>query len=129
MIRRPSGPTSIANWRIAPVATQRISVSRVSIAGVLLLTWIAIANAQPANAKPKPNGSISGRVTIDGKAAAGVPVAAVLGESVNRRDAAGRAVSDVQGYYLISGLTRLPKARPAFVGASRSPKVRLCRRE
>jgi protocatechuate 3,4-dioxygenase beta subunit len=62
------------------------------------------ANAQSANPKPKPTGSISGRVTIDGNPAAGIPVAAVLGESVNRRDATAKAITDVQGYYLISGL-------------------------
>lgn len=86
------------------MTSQRISLSRVSISAVLLLSWITIANAQSANPKPKPNGSIAGRVTVDGKAAAGIPIAAVAGETVNRRDAAAKAVSDVEGYYLISGL-------------------------
>lgn len=87
-----------------PVAPQGVSLSRVSIIGVLLLTCATLANSQSANPKPKPTGSISGRVTIDGKAAAGIHVAAVAGETVNRRDAAGKAISDVEGYYLISGL-------------------------
>lgn len=86
------------------MANRQISLSGVFKVGVLLIAWITIANAQSANPKPKPTGSISGRVTIDGNAAAGIPVAAVSGESVNRRNAAARAVSDVQGYYLISGL-------------------------
>lgn len=86
------------------MASQRISLSRISIIGILLFTWITVANAQTGNPKPKPNGSISGCVTIDGKAAAGIPVAAVSGESVNRREAAARAVSDVEGNYQILGL-------------------------
>ena len=86
------------------MASYRISFFRISIAGILLLAWIAVATAQSADLKPKPNSSISGRVTIDDKAAAGIPVAAVAGESINRRDASARAVSDVEGHYRISGL-------------------------
>lgn len=88
------------------MTSQKILLSRIAIRGLLLLlTWTTIANAQSANPKPKANGSIAGRVTIDGKGAAGISIGAVLGESVNRRDAAAKAVSDVQGYYLISGLS------------------------
>src|SRR6185295_13359188 len=90
--------------RIPWLASKQISLSRVSIVGVLLLAFITVANGQSANPTPKPTGSISGRVTIDGNAAAGVTVAAVSGETVNRRNASARAVSDVQGYYVISGL-------------------------
>jgi hypothetical protein len=63
-----------------------------------------IVNAQSSAPKPKPNGSISGRITVDGKGAAGIPVAAVEGPSVNRRDAPARTFSDVEGNYQISGL-------------------------
>ena len=86
------------------MASYRTSFFRISIAGILLLAWIAAATAQSADLKPKPNSSISGRVTIDGKAAAGIPLAAVAGESINRRDASARAISDVEGHYRISGL-------------------------
>jgi hypothetical protein len=99
-----NGPTLMAKGRIPSLASKQISLSRVSIIGVLLLAFITVANAQSAAPNPKPTGSISGRVTIDGNAAAGIPVAAVSGETVNRRNAAAKAVSDVQGYYLISGL-------------------------
>lgn len=84
------------------MASKQILLSRVSIIGVLLLAFITVAKAQTAS--PKPNGSISGRVTIDGNAAPGIPVAAVSGESINRRNAAAKAISDAQGYYVISGL-------------------------
>ena len=87
------------------MASQRISLFRSFIIVVLVFAWITIANAQAGDPKPKPTGSISGRVTIDGQAAAGIPVAAVSGETVNRRDATARAMTDVQGYYLISGLS------------------------
>jgi hypothetical protein len=102
MMTRTKRPNLDCEMENSIVASQRISLSRISMIGVLLLACTTIASAQSPN--PKPNGSISGRVTIDGKAAAGIPVAAVAGETVNRRDASGKAVSDVEGYYLISGL-------------------------
>lgn len=80
------------------MAPQRVSFSRIFIIGILTLAAITIASAQAAT------GSISGRVTVDGKPAAGIPVAAVAGETVNRRDAAARAVSDSEGHYRVSGL-------------------------
>src|SRR5207248_4522902 len=66
------------------------------------------ANAQSSDAKIKANGSISGRVTISGKAADGIPVAAVAGETVNRRDTAARSVTDSEGHYPLSGLAPGP---------------------
>ena len=86
------------------MANQKLLLSRISIIGVLLLGWMSVATGQSADPKPKPNGSISGRVTLAGKAAAGIPVVAVSGDSVNRRDAAGRTVTDIEGRYQISGL-------------------------
>jgi len=94
----------MAKGRIPSLESKQILLSPVAMIGVLLLAFITVASAQSADPKPKPTGSISGRVTIDGNAAAGIPVAAVSGETVNRRNSAARAVSDVQGYYLISGL-------------------------
>jgi hypothetical protein len=70
--------------------------------GVLLLLLPCLATAQEQKANPV--GSISGRVMIEGKAAAGIPVAAVAGQSVNRRDAAARTVTDNEGRYLLNGL-------------------------
>src|ERR1700740_911242 len=78
---------------------------RLANVGVLLVLLPTIAGAQAADSKPKPSGSISGRITIDGKGAAGIPVAAIEGQSVNRRDAAAHALSDLEGNYQISGLT------------------------
>jgi hypothetical protein len=78
---------------------------RLANIGVLLFLWPAVAGAQTAPSKPKPTGSISGRITIDGKGAAGIPVAVIEGQSVNRRDAAAHVLSDLEGDYQVSGLT------------------------
>jgi 5-hydroxyisourate hydrolase-like protein (transthyretin family) len=86
------------------MATQRISLFRISITGILLLAGIAIANAQPAAPQPKPIGSISGHVIINGKAAAGITVGALGGENFNRRIPAAQTVTDSEGYYRLAGL-------------------------
>ncbi len=62
------------------------------------------ASAQAPDAKTKATGSISGRVTIGGKAAEGIPVAAFGGENFDRRVAAAKAVTDSDGRYHLSGL-------------------------
>jgi hypothetical protein len=64
----------------------------------------SIARAQTPEVKPKPTGSISGRVTVGGNAADGIPVVAIAGQSVNRRDAAARSVTDSDGRYRLSEL-------------------------
>lgn len=71
---------------------------------IVLFLQLTIANAQTSEVKAKPTGSISGHVTIGGKPADGIPVVAVAGETVNRRDAAGRTVTDSEGNYRLSGL-------------------------
>ena len=64
----------------------------------------SLARGQTPDVKPKPTGSISGHVMIDGKAVSGIPVAAVAGITVNRRDASAQAVTDNEGFFLLSGL-------------------------
>ena len=64
----------------------------------------SIARNQTPDVKPKPIGSISGRVTLGGSAAEGIPVVAVSGQTVNRRDAAARSVTDSEGHYRLSEL-------------------------
>jgi hypothetical protein len=64
----------------------------------------SIARGQTPDVKPKPTGSISGRVTLGGSAAEGIPVVAVSGQTVNRRDAAARTVTDGEGRYRLSEL-------------------------
>lgn len=63
------------------------------------------AHGQTPDAKPKSTGSISGHVTVGGKAAAAIVVAAFGGDTINRRAAAARTVTDNEGYYRLSGLT------------------------
>jgi protocatechuate 3,4-dioxygenase beta subunit len=62
------------------------------------------ARDQTPDVKPKPTGSISGRVTLGGSPAEGIPVVAVSGQTVNRRDAAARSVTDSEGRYRLSEL-------------------------
>src|SRR5882672_2872166 len=61
------------------------------------------AQGQTSDAKPKGTGSISGRVTIGGKAAFGITVAAFGGDSYPRRSGA-KAVTDSEGRYHLFGL-------------------------
>lgn len=103
MIQAIQGPNSKLVGGF-PVPIQSRLLSRITIVGALFFLLTSIVSAQSSEPKPKPNGSISGRITIDGKGAAGVPVAAVEGQSVNRSDAPARAFSDVEGNYQISGL-------------------------
>ena len=64
----------------------------------------AFARDQTPDVMPKPTGSISGRVTLGGSPAEGIPVVAVSGQTVNRRDAAARSVTDSEGRYRLSEL-------------------------
>jgi len=74
------------------------------IATAILITFPAAMRGQTREAKPKATGSISGHVLLNGKAAAGIPVAAYGGETMARRIAAARTVTDSEGYYSLSQL-------------------------
>ena len=56
-----------------------------------ILCSASIVCGQTSAVKPNPTGSISGRVTLNGSAIEGIPVVAVSGQTVNRRDAAARS--------------------------------------
>src|SRR5437660_5870217 len=86
-----------------PSLTRLLSFSLILTAAILF-HFSGKANAQSTDAKSKGTASISGRVTINGKAAAGIPVAAFGGDSLNRRVAAARAITDSEGHYRLSGL-------------------------
>jgi hypothetical protein len=62
------------------------------------------ARDQTPDVMPKPAGSISGRVMLGGSPAEGIPVVAVSGQTVNRRDAVARSVTDSEGRYRLSAL-------------------------
>ena len=68
------------------------------IATAILITSPAAMRGQTREAKPKATGSISGHVLLNGKAAAGITVAAFGGEAMARRIAAARTVTDSEGY-------------------------------
>jgi 5-hydroxyisourate hydrolase-like protein (transthyretin family) len=77
---------------------------RILIATAASVFTLTYASAQTRDAKAKATGSISGRVTIGGKAAEGIPVAAFGGENADRRVAAAKALTDADGRYHLSGL-------------------------
>ena len=79
----------------------------ISISIVVLFTS-QISKSQTPDAKPKPTGSISGHVIIDGKAAAGIPIAAVAGSNINRRDSAARD-------RMLTAASRSTTSRPAGI--------------
>src|SRR6184192_1129040 len=84
------------------------SLTRLLCHALIAATAIVFASftvsAQAPDAKTKATGSISGRVTIGGKAAEGIPVAAFGGENFDRRVAAAKTVTDGDGRYHLSGL-------------------------
>lgn len=72
--------------------------------GVILVWARADACAQLADAGSKGTGSISGKVTIKGKPAAGIPVV-VLGGDPGNRGARAQATTDSEGRYRLLGLS------------------------
>lgn len=74
-----------------------------SFSAIVVLT-ISSVQAQQADKEVHSSGSISGQVTSRGKPVAGVPVAAIAGNTINRRNSAARSVTDGQGYYRIGSL-------------------------
>jgi protocatechuate 3,4-dioxygenase beta subunit len=74
------------------------------LASAIVLQSSSQAYGQSPDPKSKATGSISGHVTVGGKAAPGITVAAYGGETLNRRIAAAQSVTDSEGYYRLSGL-------------------------
>jgi hypothetical protein len=74
------------------------------IATAILITCPAVMRGQTRESKSKATGSISGHVLLNGKAAAGIAVAAYGGDTMSRRVAAARTVTDSEGYYSLSQL-------------------------
>jgi protocatechuate 3,4-dioxygenase beta subunit len=84
------------------------SLSRLLCFALILASGLTVSAsgdtiAQTPDAKSKGTGSISGKVTLGGKAAAGIPVAALSNDPNNRR-AAAQAITDSEGRYRIFGL-------------------------
>ena len=79
--------------------------------------------AQTPDQKSKGTGSISGKVTLGGKAAAGIPVAA-FGNDQNSRRAPAKTITDSEGHYRLFGLAaaayQIAPLTPSFVPAERN---------
>jgi hypothetical protein len=83
---------------------QRLSLGLTLAIAAGLVIAATSGHAQKPDAKPQPSGTISGHVSLRGKPIAGISVAAIAGDTVNRRDTAARTVTDGQGYYRLTGL-------------------------
>jgi protocatechuate 3,4-dioxygenase beta subunit len=70
----------------------------------IALLFLGAAQGQTIDSKPKATGSISGRVTVSGKGAAGIAVTAISADNLNRRAGTARAMTDNEGYYRLSDL-------------------------
>lgn len=79
----------------------RPSYPLIILAGTFLLCIAGSVPGQTPDAKPKASAAISGRVTVGEKPAPGILVTAGI---VNQNAATGRAISDADGNYHISGL-------------------------
>jgi protocatechuate 3,4-dioxygenase beta subunit len=81
------------------------------------------APGQTPDAKPKATGSISGKVTLGGKAAAGISVAAI-GNDPNSRRAGTQATTDNDGHYRLFGLSaaqyQVGALAPSLIPAERN---------
>jgi len=86
------------------MASHKKRPSSIFAAAIFMIASAAFARSQTPDAVRKPTGSISGRVTVGGKPAASVLVAAVAGETINRPDATARTTTDSDGHYVLSGL-------------------------
>lgn len=110
-------PTHLLSRKIIPMR----SINRVLqfLAVLSLCFMISVAQAPPKDT----SASISGRVTIGGKAAAGVPVVATVSNSFFDNKTVAKTTSDEDGNYKISGLTAgrftiLPLAKSYLIASS-----------
>ena len=85
------------------MTTLRYSVSLTLIA-VTVLFLASIVSGQSGNTTQKATGSISGRIIVDGKGAAGIAVAAFGAETI-RRVPHTQAKTDSEGSFKLTGLT------------------------
>ena len=87
---------------------------------LLILAHVAFSQSRPEPQADKPTGSISGRVTIGDKGAAGIVVSAFSGDMPTRRTA-GRTTTDSEGRYRLFGLPaaqyQVTTLAPAFTSA------------
>ncbi|MGZ8847525.1 MAG: MSCRAMM family protein, partial [Pyrinomonadaceae bacterium] len=77
-----------------------LCICSLQVFAILIASGTAL-HAQTPDAKSKPTGSISGRVTIGDKPASGIMVVA---STQNSSNVAGQATSDMDGNYRINGL-------------------------
>jgi protocatechuate 3,4-dioxygenase beta subunit len=84
--------------------SHRLSLQLALSFSAIVVLAMSSVHAQQTDKEVQPSGSISGQVTLRGKPVAGIPVAAIAGNTTNRRDSAARSLTDGQGYYRIGGL-------------------------
>jgi len=90
----------------------------------LVLVWLPKpAPAQSSDTRPKGTASISGKVTVGGKAAFGITVAAFVSENYSRT-ASAQTTTDSEGRYRLFGLAaatyQVTALAPALITAERN---------
>ncbi|MEW6208142.1 MAG: carboxypeptidase-like regulatory domain-containing protein [Acidobacteriota bacterium] len=74
------------------------------IAAIFLLLLVSGASAQDQARSKEPTGSITGRVTVDGRAAAGVSVALMPSEFSSQMQPVAKTTTDEEGRFLLTGI-------------------------
>jgi 5-hydroxyisourate hydrolase-like protein (transthyretin family) len=80
----------------------RYALSSILIAAIVIVA-ASVANCQSAGTTQKATGSISGHIIVDGKAAAGIAVAAFSAEAI-RRVPTTQVKTDSEGSFKLAGL-------------------------
>src|SRR5438270_8525858 len=80
----------------------RYTLSSILIAAIVIVA-ASVANCQSAGPTQKATGSISGHIIVDGKAAAGIAVAAFSAEAI-RRVPTTQVKTDSEGSFKLVGL-------------------------
>jgi protocatechuate 3,4-dioxygenase beta subunit len=110
------------NWRIPMTSLSRLLCFSLFLTGAVLVAAAGDTRAQTPDAKSKGTGSISGKVTLGGKAAAGIPVAALGNDPNSRR--APQATTDNEGRYRLFGLPaaqyQVAALAPSLIPAERN---------
>jgi 5-hydroxyisourate hydrolase-like protein (transthyretin family) len=86
-----------------PKQQMRYTLSSILIAAIVIVAASG-ANCQSASPTQKATGSISGHIIVDGKAAAGIVVAAFSAEGI-RRVPTAQVKTDSEGSFKLGGLT------------------------
>lgn len=112
-----------ADWRIPMTSLSRLLCFTLITSSVVMVFARGDIVAQAPDAKSKGTGSISGKVTLGGKPAAGIPVAALGNDPISRR-APVKTTTDSEGHFRLFGLAaaayQIMPLTPSLIPAERN---------